>query len=88
VLSLASYEAQARQQRLREQLNLSRWQIPLDLSLALFCLGLLLTGRRWWEWTIWALMVALFLAQAVHWRCRRGSAPTSAEPHKSTEPVE
>jgi len=56
------------------------------MSLALFCLGLLVTARRWWEHVVWGFMVALFLTQAVWLRWRLRGEEESAPPLSRSGP--
>jgi len=86
IVSVASYEAQTQRQRLRTELDKPRQQAALDMSLALFCLGLLVTARRWWEHVVWGFMVALFLTQAVWLRWRLRGEEESAPPLSRSGP--
>lgn len=80
VLSVAIYEAgEDRGQasipihtRIRQQLEETRFRLPLTVSMAVFCLGLLLSGRWWWERIIWGLLTAMLAGYAIWlWKVRR-----------------
>lgn len=68
-LSMAHHEAGVEQVRLRQKLNGLGFQLPFAIGMMLFCLGLLFSGRTWWEKVLWALLVALCAGQAIRlWR--------------------
>ena len=72
VLSVANYQAHREAVRLRDKLNQAGAQLALDVGLALFCLGLLFSGRAWWEWVAWGLLTVAFAAHAARlWICGR-----------------
>jgi len=58
-LSLACYEAQRRDERLRLRLAVPGSQLPLAFGLLLISLGLALIGPRWWERVLWGLLCAM-----------------------------
>jgi hypothetical protein len=64
VLSVANYQAHREAVRLRDKLNQAGAQLALDAGLALFCLGLLFSGRAWWEYAAWGLLTVAFAAHA------------------------
>jgi len=74
VLGVAHDEAQREAVGLRDKLSQAGFQLSLDLSLALFCLGLLFSGRAWWEHVGWGLLTLAFAAHAVWpWVHRRAT---------------
>ena len=65
-LSMATFRATQAGERLRAGLAAPAFQVPLSAGLALFCLGMLLAGRSWWERLLWAalaLLLAVILAR-------------------------
>ena len=79
VFSMANYQAHAEGVRLRQKLGEGGFQLFLSLGMALFCVGLFLTGQTWWEKALWGLLGILFLGQAIWvWRVRSlGSSRTT-----------
>lgn len=63
-LSISSYEASRRGERLRERLAAPGPQLWLSVGLALFSLGVALIGPRWWERALWGLLAAAWVVQA------------------------
>jgi hypothetical protein len=82
VLSLARYHARSREVGLGQVLARVPYRLSLVAGLLLFCLGLALASRTWWEWIGWGLLVLLLAAQWVQearlWLIRR--APRLARP--------
>jgi hypothetical protein len=64
--SMASYRARVDRIPLRQELGGKTTQFPMVIGMVLFCLGLLLSSRSWWEKVIWGLAMAWFVVQAVH----------------------
>lgn len=66
---------------LRQALSLPNFQAPFSLGMVLFCLGLALSSRRWWEIAVWAVLGVLFAWQAgASWLLlRRSQEPTVAD---------
>ena len=64
-LSYAIWMASMRQKMLRTILVGYQYQIVLNLSGILFCLGLAATSDANWEIFIWILLAVLFAAQLV-----------------------
>ncbi len=62
-LSLASFEAQRRGERLRVRLAASGFQAGCFVGLGLISLGLALIGPRWWERVLWGLLCAMSVWQ-------------------------
>jgi hypothetical protein len=62
-LSFARWEAQVRGQKLKDELNRDRWQLPLNFAGVLFCAGLAATTTVMWERILWLIMLVLFLVQ-------------------------
>ncbi len=87
--SLASYRARSSQETgMRQALNAPGFQVPFNAALALFCLGLLLSGGAWWERAIWGVLGLLFAGQAAWlWRAQRQEARRLA-PEPAAETVE
>ena len=68
-LSVASYQVRLEEVRLRQKLNEPGFQLAVATGALLFCLGLCLGGRSWWEQAIWGLLAVVFAALAVQiWR--------------------
>ncbi len=63
VISTANYQAQVERVRLRQKLGEAGFQLGINLGMVLFCVGLLLAGRSWWEKALWGLVGVSFLAQ-------------------------
>jgi hypothetical protein len=63
VLSIAYYQAQAKGSGIMVILSLPGSALALNISGALFCLGLALASEKWWEIALWALLVFGFLYQ-------------------------
>lgn len=75
-LSCAEYQADRQKVRLRERLAAPGIQLPLLSGTTLFCLGMLLRGRVWWEQAIWGLLTILFALQTASvWKLGRISEP-------------
>ena len=64
-LSYAIWMVSMRQKMLRTILAGYQYQIVLNLSGVLFCIGLAATSDALWEILIWLLLVVLFAAQLV-----------------------
>ena len=76
-LSWAYWAANVERIRFRAALGRPRLRQVVDLGLILFCAGLAVTGRAWWERVLWGLMAALWVPQAwlargKHGDCSRG----------------
>ncbi len=69
-LSMASYRARTQEVPLRQEVSAPGFQLPFNAAMVLFCLGLLFSGRSWWEMAIWGLLAALFAGQLL-WLWRR-----------------
>lgn len=63
ILSYTSWEAKRQGSQLRDRLNQPDRSLLLNLSGALFCLGLAATSQRWWEIGLWLLFFILFVVQ-------------------------
>jgi hypothetical protein len=87
-LSMASYQARTRGIRLRQELNGTGFQVPFSVSMVLFCLGLLFSGRSWWEQAIWGLLAVLFVGQAIWLWCRQRREVKAAGPELPPTPPE
>jgi len=64
-LSFASWKASLKGIKLGTVLAGYQYQIALNLSGVLFCIGLAATSDALWEILIWLLLVVLFAAQVV-----------------------
>ena len=64
-LSYASWKASLKGIKMRIILKDHQYQIVLNLSGILFCLGLAATSDALWEILIWLLLAVLFAAQLV-----------------------
>jgi len=60
VVSVAYYKARFKGEKLRTVLNYPTYTLPLNLSGALFCLGMAVTSARWWEILLWIVLMGLF----------------------------
>lgn len=68
-LSMVSYRVRAERIYLRDALSKPGTQRALGLGLLLFCLGILVTSRTWWQLTVSGLLVVLVVGQFLqHWR--------------------
>jgi hypothetical protein len=63
-LSLADYEAAHLRARLRDVLLQPPFQVPINIGLLLFCLGLTGTAGAVWEEVVWIGLAAAFAWQA------------------------
>jgi len=63
VFSIAYYQSQQRGEKIRSILNTPKYALPLNISGALFCLGMTLTSYRWWEIMLWVVLMVLFVIQ-------------------------
>lgn len=75
VFSMATFRASQAGRRLGDELAAPALQVPLLAGLLLFCLGLLLAGRSWWERLLWgalALITAAVLARQAVLLARAG----------------
>jgi hypothetical protein len=80
VISMARWEAQASQKKLKQILEQPGKQILLDLAGVFFCAGLATTSTRWWEVALWMILLALIIFQtAIEIRRRIGSSQTLAK---------
>ncbi len=52
-----------RKWRLRFALSTPRFQAPFSAAMVLFCVGLALSSRRWWEIGAWGVLAASFAWQ-------------------------
>ena len=80
-LSMAVYRVRVTDVSLRRELNGPAFQLPFDLGMTLFCLGLLLAARSGWERVLWGVLALLFAGQgiALWWsRPRPAPAPPAA----------
>lgn len=50
---------------LRQAMTAPAFQAAFGLGMALFCIGLALSSRRWWEIAAWAALALLFAWQAI-----------------------
>jgi hypothetical protein len=64
VLSWARWIAAGERIPMRAVLARTRPRQVLHLGLALFCAGLALTGRAWWECVLWGLLAATWTIRA------------------------
>ena len=69
--SFADYTAAQQGARLRAVLGRPGYQAALNAGLLFFCLGLIGSGRAWWEQVLWAALAIAFGYQAwAAWRQR------------------
>jgi len=64
IFSIAYYQSQQWEEKIRSVLNSPKYALPLNLSGALFCLGMAVTADRWWEIMLWIVLMVLFGYQA------------------------
>ena len=75
VLSLVSYRARAEQTDLRQVLSGPGSQVALAFGLLLFCLGILVTSRTWWQALLSGLLVVVLAGTAIRlWKQERGES--------------
>lgn len=89
--SLATFRASQAGRRLGDELAAPAFQVPLLAGLLLFCLGLLLAGRSWWERLLWgalALITAAVLARQAVVLARAGREVPTGAPSGSVTPAE
>jgi len=63
MISFARWEALSQGMKLREVLSLPAWQIKLNITGGIFCIGLALTSAKTWEQALWGVMAVLFGVQ-------------------------
>ncbi len=63
VVSMAYYRSQIEDEKLKIVLNRVGYSVPLNMAGAVFCGGMALTSDRWWEITLWVVLMILFLVQ-------------------------
>jgi hypothetical protein len=65
--------------RIRHTLKMPAFAVPFCAGLALLCLGLALSGHRWWETGAWAFLALVSAAQGTYtWVTRSRTAQTGA----------
>ena len=52
--------------RIRHTLKMPAFAVPFCAGLALLCLGLALSGHRWWETGAWTLLAIVSAAQGAY----------------------
>lgn len=88
VVSTANYQAQVERVRLRQKLGEAGFQLGINLGMVLFCVGLLLAGRSWWEKVLWGLVGVSFLAQSLWvWRVRFLTSSRAVPREEASQPV-
>jgi hypothetical protein len=85
--SLARWRAQRQTVRLRQVVGEPSFVLPVSAGLTLFCVGLALCARSWWETVSWALLALLSAVQTVYtWlRHRREQGHEDSPPHRRSE---
>jgi hypothetical protein len=68
-LGFAEFHASREGRRIRTVLREPGYQIPINLGLALFCVGMLGGAQAWWERVLWGLLAAAFAAYT--WKAYR-----------------
>ena len=63
MISMAYYQAKQRAEKMGSLLNTPKFSVPLNMSGALFCLGMALTSERWWEILLWIVLLGMFFYQ-------------------------
>jgi hypothetical protein len=74
-LSWARWVAGTEESRFSDRLKQPQTRQALNLGLFLFCAGLAMTGRAWWERVLWGLLAAAWLSQV--WTARTGVRGTN-----------
>lgn len=75
---------QTPRQSLRQALSGPGFQVTFSLGMVLFCTGLALSSKRWWEIAAWAVLGVLFAWQGINaWRALRRST-RSAQPSQDS----
>ena len=77
VLSYADWSAHMTRQRLREVLGQAAFRVTLWSGLTLFCVGVALSGGRWWERALWGVLAVMAAVEV--WRARRIFSANSRE---------
>jgi hypothetical protein len=62
-LSYASWQGSLTRQKVGKLLQQPGYQVVLNFSGSLFCLGLAGTSGRWWVSALWLILAAYFLFQ-------------------------
>ena len=75
-LSYASWKSSTQQAKLLTVLRGYRYQIALNLSGVLFCLGMAATSEEVWETLIWLLLGFMFATQLVRTILKNGKKNT------------
>ncbi len=66
VLSYADWSAHSANRRLRDVLNQPAFRAMLWSGLTLFCVGVALSGGRWWERILWGVLAIMAAVEV--WR--------------------
>jgi hypothetical protein len=69
VFSYADWSAHDTHQRLRDVFGQAALRVPLWSGLILFCVGVALSGGRWWERALWGILAVMAAAEV--WRAGR-----------------
>lgn len=73
IVSIAYYQSQQREEKLRQVLKTPKYILILNISGVVFCLGMALTSTKWWEILLWIVLMVLFSYQA--WMVNRDRGP-------------
>jgi len=68
VLSYADWSAHTTRQRIRVVLGQVTFRRSLWIGLTLFCVGVALSGGRWWERALWGVLAVMAAIEV--WRAR------------------
>jgi hypothetical protein len=60
-LGFADFQARLHGRRFRDQVRLPAYQAPIDIGLALFCLGMAGSAGGVWEVALWGALAAGFV---------------------------
>ena len=82
-LSWAHWAASTGRVRFRAVLCWPWLRRVVSLGLVLFCLGLMMTGRTWWERALWVALTVAWMAQA--WLADTKTLGVPENPKGSTE---
>ena len=81
-ISYADWQAHLSQRRLRAVLGQAVFQLALWVGLTLFCVGVALSGGRWWERILWSLLAVMALVEM--WRAGQAMRAHANAPSSNT----
>ncbi len=60
VVSIAYYQSQREGKKISTVLKSQNYSLILNISAALFCLGMASTLKKWWEIVVWLVLMGIF----------------------------